>query len=71
MIELAAKGEISQAELQAMLAGKKMEIDHKERALVAEAAIDRRTPTTRGHMAKQPGGSGGDFNAGAKKKKAA
>jgi hypothetical protein len=67
MLDLAAKGEISQAELQAMLAGKKMEIDHKERALVAEAAIDRDNADAARARGETPGGSGGDFNAGAKK----
>jgi hypothetical protein len=68
MLELAAKGEITSAELQAMLAGKQMEIDHKERALVAEAAIDSANAEKARAAGEEPGGSGGSVNAGAEKK---
>lgn len=70
MLDLAAKGQISQAQLEAMLAGKKMEIDHKERALVAEAAIDRENADIARQHGEEPGGSGGAVNAGVDKKAA-
>jgi hypothetical protein len=56
---------------QAMLEGKKMDIAHKERSLVAEAAIDRQNADDARAHGEEPGGSGGDFNAGVKEKRAA
>jgi hypothetical protein len=43
MLELAQKGQITIAQLEAMLHGKEMDNQHKERMMVGEAAIERRT----------------------------
>lgn len=64
MIELAQKGEITIEELKALVTTKRMEIDSKERSLVTEAAIDSKNAREARERGDEPGGSGGNFNAG-------
>jgi hypothetical protein len=73
MIELAAHGDISMEELRTELAGKHLDNQHKERMLVAEAAIDKENAADAREHGEEPGGSGGSVNAGAEapKRKAA
>ena len=49
MMQLAAKGNMKLDELQAMLAGKQMEIDHKERSLAVETAVTQQQPAHEQH----------------------
>lgn len=64
MLELATQGDMTLAELRAHLEGKKMEIDSKERTMVAEAALERENAAEARARGEKPSGSGGYFSAG-------
>jgi hypothetical protein len=64
IIQLAQNGELTVAEIRASLAGKKMEIDSKERGMVAEAAIEQKMAREARERGDEPAGSGGNFSAG-------
>lgn len=67
LFELAHKGDITVAELQAMLSREKLHIDSKERMMVSEAAIERQNADEERARGEQPTGSGGFFSEGTKK----
>lgn len=64
MLALAEKGDLTLAELRAMLESKKLDNDAQDRRLVAEAAIDNANAEKARAAGEQPGGSGGSVNAG-------
>jgi hypothetical protein len=64
MLELAQKGQITIAQLEAMLHGKELDNQHKERMMVGEAAIERENMREELAHGEQPSGSGGYFSEG-------
>lgn len=64
LIALATQGDLKLEELRTLLQTKSLDGEHKERMLVAEAAIDRQNAVDARAHGDKPGGSGGSVNEG-------
>lgn len=66
ILEMGQTGQLSMAQMQAMLAAKKMDIDSKERTFTAELGAEQLLAREARERGEEPAGSGGFVSAGGK-----
>jgi hypothetical protein len=71
MLQLAAKMNMSVQQIEAMLSGKEMDHQSKERIFASEVAIEQKNAAEARARGETPGGSGGYVTGGSKPKRAA